>query len=128
MIRAENLAGQYQVQFGNGSASGIADTTADKGGAGCGFRPHELLEAALASCTVMTLRMYAEKHDFSHAGICVDVVLNRTHPGNPVFECSVTFPAGFPEERRARMLEIAARCPVHKTLASTFAFKIDSQG
>jgi len=68
------------------------------------------------------------QHGFSYAGIGVKVGLDRTRPERPVFECCVSFPAGFPEERRARMLEIAGCCPVHKTLASTLAFKIDSQG
>lgn len=128
MIRAENLADRYLVRFENSSATGVADTTADKGGGGGGFRPHELLEAALASCMVMTLRMYAERHDLSHEGIGVEVALNRTEPEHPVFECSVSFPAGMAEERRARMLEIAAHCPVHKTLAGSLAFKIVSLG
>lgn len=128
MIRAENLAGKYQVRFGNGTESAIADTTADKGGCGDGFRPHELLEAALASCMAMTLRMYAERHGFSYAGIDIAVELDRADPEHPVFACTVGFPADMPEERRARMLEIAGRCPVHKTLASSLAFRIVSQG
>ena len=39
-----------------------SDNTPDKGGKGAGFRPHELLEAALACCMNMSVRMYAESH------------------------------------------------------------------
>lgn len=128
MIRAENLSSPYQVHFDNDAASAIADTTTDNGGSDTGFRPHELLEAALATCMVMTLRMYAERHNLGCEGIGVEVSLNRADQAHPLFECAVTFPVGLPEDRRARMLEIAGRCPVHKTLASALAFKIVSQG
>lgn len=123
MIRAENLASPYQIAFHNGEQSGRADTAADKGGSGQGFRPHELLEAALASCMVMTLRMYAERHAIDHAGIGVAVRLNRGDPEHPVFESTLSFPAGFPEDRRERMLQVVERCPVHRTLAAGFGFR-----
>ncbi len=123
MIRAENLAEPYQLAFHSGEQSGRADATADKGGGGQGFRPHELLEAALASCMLMTLRMYAERHAIDHAGIGVEVRLERTDPEHPVFESAVSFPADFPADRRERMLQVAERCPVHRTLAAGFGFR-----
>jgi putative redox protein len=123
MVRAENLANPYQVAFQNGTQSGVADTAAGKGGSGQGFRPHELLEAALASCMVMTLRMYAERHAIDYTGIGVAVRLDRTDPEHPVFESAVSFPADFPADRRGRMLQVAERCPVHRTLAAGLGFR-----
>jgi uncharacterized OsmC-like protein len=57
----------------------------------------------------MTLRMYAERHAIDHAGISVEVRLERTDPEHPVFESAVSFPA----DRRERMLQVAERCPAH---------------
>jgi putative redox protein len=110
MIRAENLAEPYQLAFHRGEQSGRADATADNGGGGQEFRPHELhelLEAVLASCMLMTLRMYAERHAIDHAGISVEVRLERTDPAH----------------RRERMLQVAERCPVHRTRAASFEFR-----
>jgi hypothetical protein len=58
MVRAESAGPPYLTSFTNGVHRGSADNAADKGGQGNGFRPHELLEAALASCMNMWLRMY----------------------------------------------------------------------
>ena len=50
---------RYQTQLTNGTHSTLSDTTRDKGGSELGFRSHDLLEATLASCMNITLRMYA---------------------------------------------------------------------
>lgn len=123
MIRAENLASPFQVAFWGRERTGLADTAPDKGGNGQGFRPHELLEAALASCMAITLRMYAEQHAVDCAGICVEVRLDRTDPGHPVFESSLTFPENTPEATRHCLQKVVQGCPVHRTLAAGFAFR-----
>jgi putative redox protein len=129
MVHAENLATPYAVQFGNGNLTAIADTASSKGGGGAGFRPHELLEAALATCMTMTVRMYAERHGIDHAGIGIEVSLDRSKPECPYFECKVNFPeTGISLEKRVRMLEILDRCPVHQTLAAGFRFNTVVQG
>ena len=61
MIRANSTPENYLTTVSNGEFTLPADTTADKGGGGQGFRPHDLLEAALASCMNMSLRMAAQK-------------------------------------------------------------------
>lgn len=58
MIRTDSQPAKFQAQFTNGVQVSVSDTTPDKGGGNLGFRPHELLEAALASCMNMSLRMY----------------------------------------------------------------------
>lgn len=128
MIHAESLAAPYQTRFSCGELSAIADTTAEKGGAGSGFRPHDLLEAALACCMTMTLRMYAEKHALPWAGSAVEVVLNRQNPEQPLFECKVLFADSVPEMARARMLQIVERCPVRRTLSGAMGFALLSSG
>lgn len=52
MIETESRSEPYATRFSDGVQEALADTTADKGGGGAGFRPHDLLEAALATCPV----------------------------------------------------------------------------
>lgn len=64
MIRTTGLVARFQASFPNGSQSATADVPVEKGGDGKCFGPHDLLEAALATCLTMTARMYAEKHGY----------------------------------------------------------------
>jgi putative redox protein len=57
------------MSFSNGQHHTAADNTPEKGGQGAGFRPHELLEAALASCTNIRLRMYADNYRIHLVGV-----------------------------------------------------------
>lgn len=57
MIRTDSQPGKSQAQFTYGGQFSVSDTTPGKGGGNLGFRPHELLEAALAGYMNMTLRM-----------------------------------------------------------------------
>ena len=59
MVTTLSESHSYLTVFSNGKHTANADTTFDKGGSNLGFRPHELLEAALATCMNMHLRMYA---------------------------------------------------------------------
>jgi len=67
MICATSESIPFQTRFSDGEHEGLADTTADKGGGNSGFRPHDLLAAAVASCINMTVRMYAERHAIRRA-------------------------------------------------------------
>ena len=62
MIHATSTGKPFQVTFTNGEHSAFADVPKDKLGDGCGFGPHELLEATLATCMAFTLEKYAAKH------------------------------------------------------------------
>lgn len=59
MVEATSRPVQYQALLSNGTCVALSDTTRDKGGSESGVRPHDLLEAALASCVNITIRMYA---------------------------------------------------------------------
>lgn len=52
----------YRTMFTDGKREGFCDTTPDKGGSGSGFRPHDLLEAAVACCINMNLKMFADRN------------------------------------------------------------------
>lgn len=123
MIQAQNLAAAYQTQFGNTVMQCLADTSPHKGGGGKGFRPHELLEAALASCMSISLRMYAEAHDLPWAGTSVEVSLDRSLGGQTRFDYRVCFDPATSSEAQARLLRVLEHCPVRKTLSGTLSFR-----
>lgn len=122
MIRADSQATNYQTEFTNGAHRSMSDTTADKGGANRGFRPHELLEAALATCMNMTLRMAAEKHAIPLSSVSITVSLNRKEPEAPVFEYNVQFGGALSETQKSQLLAAVGKCPVRNTLSQPMRF------
>uniref|UniRef100_I2Q1V6 Putative redox protein, regulator of disulfide bond formation n=1 Tax=Desulfovibrio sp. U5L TaxID=596152 RepID=I2Q1V6_9BACT len=117
MIRCRSQETPYRTVFTNGLFSGVCDASPDKGGAGEGFRPHELLEAALGSCLAMTLSMYARHHGIALAGAEVAVSLDRTEPGVTAFVCRIELSGDLTDIERTRLLRAARACPVRKTLS-----------
>ncbi len=80
MIESKSEQPRYRTFFTNGLYNAYADTTEDKGGAGSGFRPHDLLEAALSTCLNMEIRIFAERHNIPLSEVHTDVQLDRSHP------------------------------------------------
>lgn len=94
-----------------------ADEESGRGGDNTGPAPHELLLAALGACTAMTLKMYAERKGWplQHA----QVTLNGQHTdGRFMITRHIALTGQLDAEQRQRLIEIAEKCPVHKTLAS----------
>ena len=105
----------------------VADEPRSYGGDDTGPTPYELLCAALATCTAMTIRMYAERKGLPFEGCEVRVRHERDH----VADCedamgegvkaqalyrSIVLSGDLPEEVRAKLIAVADRCPVHRTL------------
>lgn len=105
----------YQVRLDDGRHGFGADEPQIKGGTDTAPAPDELMEAALASCTVITLRMYADRKEWPVIGINATVTLERTD-GGTVFTRHIIIDGNITEEQRERMLQVAASCPVSKTL------------
>jgi uncharacterized OsmC-like protein len=107
----------------------VVDEPVPVGGTDVGPSPYEMLLAALGACTAMTLRLYADRrkwplerarvtlqHHKVHAQDCVDC---DTKPARmDVVERVLILEGPLTAEQRARLLEIAERCPVHQTLQS----------
>jgi putative redox protein len=111
------------TEFSNGKTTSFSDTTLGKGGSGEGFRPHELLEAALASCMNMSLRMFAEKHSIPLASVITTVTLDRSSPNEVCFEYVVDLAGDLTEGDRRRLLEAVESCPVRHTLSREVVFR-----
>ena len=93
-----------------------ADEEAEKGGDNSGPAPHELLLAALGSCTAMTLKVYADRKGWPLRD--VRVILNgaSSETGFTITR-QLQIDGDLDQEQRRRLIEIADKCPVHKTLA-----------
>jgi putative redox protein len=101
----------------------VADEPKDMGGEDGGPSPQELLAASLASCTAITMEMYALRKGWNVDDMTVDVTYEPAQRGSPTrFEMVVTMPKEMPEDQRQRLMQIAAKCPVHRTLEGEVMF------
>src|SRR5688500_94648 len=108
--------GKFAQDIEVGSHRLRADEPAEMGGGDTGPAPHELLLAALGSCTAMTLKVYAERKGWPLRD--VRVTLNGTHTDvGFAIARQLTIDGDLDAEQRQRLIEIADKCPVHKTLA-----------
>ena len=101
-----------------------ADEPKSHGGDDAGPSPQELLAASLASCTAITMEMYAQRKGWSVGDVTVDVDYEPAQRGSPTrFRMVVTFPKELPEEQRERLMQIGAKCPVHRVLEGEAMFE-----
>jgi putative redox protein len=100
-----------------------ADEPRDQGGDDEGPSPQELLAASLATCTAITMEMYAKRKGWEVGDVTVDVNYEPAQRGSPTrFELVVKMPKELPEEQREKLMQIAAKCPVHRTLEGEVMF------
>jgi putative redox protein len=124
MIGTRSEAIRYQTRFSGSKHEGTSDTTADKGGRQSGFRPHDLLEVALATCVNMAVRMFADNHGIPLRGVATNVSLARTHPEEIVFRYEVGLDGELTEEQKDRWLRAASVCPVRRTLSRRIRVRV----
>ena len=102
----------------------IADEPKDSGGEDAGPSPQELLAASLASCTAITMEMYAHRKGWDVGDIVVDVDYEPAQRGSPTrFTMDVGLSKELPDEQREKLMQIAAKCPVHRTLEGEVMFE-----
>lgn len=113
----------YETHLSTGSQVIVADEPVDVGGQDKGMRPGELLAGSLAACTVMTLRMYADRKGWplDSAVAHVDYTSNPATKRS-LFSVRLILNGDLNEEQRARLLEMADRCPIHQTLENPADF------
>ena len=101
-----------------------ADEPKDHGGEDTGPSPQELLAASLASCTAITIEMYARRKGWNIGEVTVDVDYEPAQRGSPTkFNMVMRLPKELPEDQRERLTQIAAKCPVHRTLEGEVMFE-----
>lgn len=114
---AETRLGKFQVVARMAGVAFLADEPVAVGGLGTGPGPYDLLSAALGSCTAMTVRLYADRKAWPLDRVRVRVLHHRaTLEARDLFEKTIVLEGALDEAQRARLLDIATRCPVHLTL------------
>jgi putative redox protein len=115
----ENLRHDVRVR----SHTITADEPRDHGGDDAGPSPQELLAASLASCSAVTMEMYAKRKGWDLTGLRVDCEYLPAERGHPTqFKLVMKMPAHLDQDQIDRLAVIAARCPVHRTLEGEVAF------
>jgi putative redox protein len=94
----------------------IADEPEASGGTDRGPSPTELLALSLASCTAVTVEMYAGRKGWEVGEVEVDVNYQFDAPGRGRYEVAVKLPAALSDDQRERLRVIAGECPVHRIL------------
>jgi putative redox protein len=117
VVVAETHLGRLQLIARAPDAAFIVDEPVSVGGLGTGPNPYDLLAAALGSCTALTIRLYAERKGWPLKHVEVSVRHHRASlKARDLFERCIELDGPLDEGQRARLLEIAEKCPVHQTL------------
>ena len=121
--RAQRNGGKFRHDIGIRHHELNADEPKDEGGEDSAPSPQELLAASLASCTAITMEMYADRKGWDIGDVVVDVDYEPAQRGSPTkFEMIVRLPKELPEDQREKLMQIAAKCPVHRTLEGEVMF------
>jgi len=113
----ETGVGAYQNRVTGSGWSALADEPVEVGGLGTGPAPLDWLAAGLGACTSITCRMYADRKGWALRKITVEVMHTaRTATSKDLFDRAIRFDGDLDETQRARLFEIADRCPVHRAL------------
>ncbi len=105
----------------------IADEPLSFGGTDTGFTPYQLVSAGLGACTSMTIRMYAQRKKWPLEHVSVDITHDKIHAADcehcetengkvDQFKRIITLQGDLDTDQRRRLMEIADKCPVHRTL------------
>jgi putative redox protein len=129
VVVGETHRGRFQQEVRMGGHRLIADEPVAAGGLDSGPGPYDLLLAALGSCTAMTLRLYAEHKALPLEHVTVRLAHSKIHATDcencetregriDRIDRTITLTGALDDSQRARLLEIADKCPVHRTLTS----------
>ena len=123
-----DLTTGYAVEIRAGNHIWQADEPLEAGGTDLGPSPYELLMSAVAACTCITVSMYCQRKGWKLHSISARYELDKVH-ANDCEDCDVAeqgridrvrseifIEGDFDDEQRARLSQVAQRCPVHKTL------------
>ncbi len=126
MIVSGKNSGGYKVDLQAGAHALQSDRSVADGGDDAGPTPHELLLGSLAACKVITVQMYAQRKGWPLAGVNISLAYKRVNGERIVeqFDGEIGFVGDLTDEQRQRLLEIAAKCPVHAVLVNQVEINI----
>ena len=117
VVVAETHLGPLQLLAHAPDAAFLVDEPVSAGGGGTGPNPYDLMSAALAACTTLTIRLYATRKGLALEHVEVAVRHHRASlDARDLFERTISLKGPLSDDDRARLLAIAERCPVHRTL------------
>lgn len=123
IARRSNGTLKHEIEFDDANHQIVADEPKEDGGTDEGPNPQELLAASLASCSAITMEMYAQRKGWDIGDVVVDVDYEPAQRGSPTkFQMTVKLSKELPEEQRERLMHIVAKCPVHRTLEGEVMF------
>ena len=129
VLVTETRQGKFQQRVAIGAHRLVVDEPVDAGGMDSGPTPYDLVVAGLGACTAMTLRLYADAKGIPLERVSVALMHMKTYASDCA-ECEtsegkidriervVTLDGDLDDAMRAKLLEIANKCPVHRTLQS----------
>ena len=128
-VAVDSTPGKYLQEISVGAHVIEADEPRDLGGNDAGPNPYELLLGALGACTSITVRMYAERKQWPLERLRIGLSYARVHTEDCAkcetearmidqIEMEISFVGDLSDEQRGRLMEIANKCPVHRTLTS----------
>ena len=123
MVTTESTDKHYVTVANNGRETVLLDAPVAKGGGGQSFGPHELLEAALAACLNMAVRMHASAHGMPLESVCAQVRLNRPPSGPVCFDYSLEMRGPLTTAQHDALIDVAELCPVRQTLERPITFR-----
>ncbi len=117
----------YQTRIATDEMAFIGDEPVSSGGSGLGPAPYELLLASLGHCTVLTMLLYARRKEWAitalsiratHERIVVDELVDGSIVRRKVERIvqEITLDGDLDREQRSRLMEIAGKCPIHRTI------------
>lgn len=123
MIKVQSLLEQFRSTVSNGTHEICTDAPVGKGGGGAGFGAHDLLEASLATCINMAVRMHAEKHAIPLQSVSTQVQLERPDTERVIFSFALELEGSLSSEQRLELERVADTCPVRQTLSKKLEFR-----
>ncbi len=135
VFSTETGAGRFQQSLALGAHHLFADEPKTIGGLDSGPSPYQLLLGALGACTAMTVRLYAERKNIPLQSVDIALTHSRGHFENihaacdeaqipsEIIDRKIEFTGDLAPEDRLKLLEIADKCPVHRTLTSSIPIR-----
>lgn len=123
MINATSRPTPYQSELNSPTHTLLSDAPVVKGGGGAGFGAHQLLEASLASCMNMAVRMHADVHGYALRHVSTQVNVDWPDDTTTRFSYAIVLEGDLTQAQRDELHAVADTCPVRRTLTNRLVFE-----